>query len=415
MHPRERHDPNMITRRKLLQLAGAAGVSIPSASALLAACGKSPKATEGQKSLLGRPDSPVELPIHEDVQPIEDGLPVEEGATLQLFNWAEYIAPKVVKTFCEKFNCDYEYTTFNNMAEAEQKIVSGQVADVIWPSAEILGRLVQGKYLQPLNQSYIPNIENTWTVFSDPGPWYDPGWRYTVPYECFPTGIGYRRDVVSDEEAAAQGYELLWNPDFSGRIGVLDVFRETIGTALLRSGITDVNTEKESDIAKAQAALEELVPHGVRIDINYYGNFGEKFQVHQGWGTDFVTYVRFYSPKEITPEDVGFWFPEDKGVAANDMMAVAANAPHPVLAHEFLNYMLDNETAYTNFAAYGYPAPLNSMTPESLIDQGDVPPHLADALVTEERWKNSYWIAELPPAAEQMYADAWQAFKLSSG
>ena len=417
MHRRGQPGRTQISRREFLRRAAATGVSVPSLAAVLAACGNPPESAGSQPAAtIASPDNPATLPIFDDNPMIEDGLPPEQGATLQLFDWADYLAPKVIKDFCDKFGCDHRITTFNSMAEAEQKMTTGQVADVFWPSAEVLGRLVRSKLLQPLNHSYIPNISNVWPVFSDPGPWYDRGWRYTVPYELFSTGIGYRRDVVTDEDAAAQGYELLWDPKYQGQIGVLDVYRETIGTALLRNGAGTVDSTSTAELDQASASLKELVPLGVRVNIDYYSNFAEQYQVRQGWGTDFTSYARFYIPKDIDPEVVGFWFPEDgSGAVANDQMVIPANAPNPVLAHEFLNFLLETETAMQNFSSYGYPAPMEELSGPALVERGLVPPQLEGAIMTQEQWENGNWITELPPDIEQKYVEIWQEFTLSAG
>jgi spermidine/putrescine transport system substrate-binding protein len=416
MHPRQPGGAEF-SRRELLRRFAVAGMSVPPIAAVLAACGNPPKPAGTQPgATLGSPKHPSTLPLFDDNPAIEDGLAPEKGATLQLFDWADYLAPKVIKAFCDKFGCDFDLTTFNSMAEAEQKMTTGQVADVFWPSAEVLGRLVRAKLLQPLNQTYIPNISNVWPIFSDPGPWYDQGWRYTVPYELFSTGIGYRRDVVNDEDAAAKGYELLWDPAYKGQIGVLDVYRETIGTALLRNGAGTVDSTNTADLNKAGESLKELVPLGVRVNIDYYANFAQQYEVRQGWGTDFTSYARFYIPKDISPDVVGFWFPPDgSGAVANDQMVIPANAPNPVLAHEFLNFLLDKDTAMQNFASYGYPAPMDELSGPALVDQGLVPKQLEGAIMTQDQWAKGNWITELPPDVEQKYVQIWQEFTLSAG
>ncbi len=55
--------------------------------------------------------------------------------------------------------------------------------------------MVAADLLRPLNHDYIPNIDNLWPQFQNP--WYDAGWRYSVPYTVYTTGIGWRTDMVS--------------------------------------------------------------------------------------------------------------------------------------------------------------------------------------------------------------------------
>ena len=64
-----------------------------------------------------------------------------------------------------------------------------------FPTPDIIGKLVAGKLLQPLNRSYLPNLANVWDSLQDP--FYDKGSVYTVPYTVYTTGIGYRTDAVA--------------------------------------------------------------------------------------------------------------------------------------------------------------------------------------------------------------------------
>ena len=43
-------------------------------------------------------------------------------------------------------------------------------------------------------------------------------------------------------------YDILWDPSHRGRVGVYDSYRDTMGEALLRNGITNVNTDDQADI-----------------------------------------------------------------------------------------------------------------------------------------------------------------------
>ena len=92
--------------------------------------------------------------------------------------------------FEDQFDVKIEWTTFNNMEEGIQKLVAGQVKpDVFFPTTDYISRLVQTDLLQPLNHDLLPNMtESVWPAFSDPGPWYDQGWQYTVPYVIYTTG-----------------------------------------------------------------------------------------------------------------------------------------------------------------------------------------------------------------------------------
>ena len=110
-----------------------------------------------------------------------------------------------------------QVSTYGNMDEAVAKLRAGQVAfDVLFPTYDYLGKLVQGNFLRPLNHSYIPNIEQVWPAFQNP--WYDQGWNYSVPYTIYTTGIAWRVDKVTDDIAKLPNpYEALWDERTAAR------------------------------------------------------------------------------------------------------------------------------------------------------------------------------------------------------
>ena len=68
-----------------------------------------------------------------------------------------------------------------------------------------------------------------------------------------------------------------------------------------------------------------------------------------------------YMPKGTPVEVVGYWFPQDgKGPVGNDTITVLKSGHNPVLAHLFLNYMLDLKNALTNISFNGYMQPLTA-------------------------------------------------------
>jgi spermidine/putrescine transport system substrate-binding protein len=414
-HPRERRTG--LSRREFLRRSIGAAAVLPSASAILAACSKPGSDTGGDGGqtgstgrVLARPDNPVTLPMHGE--PIPTDTPIESGP-LRVYNWDAYFYKKVLKAFEDEYGVTVEWTTFNNMEEGIQKLAAGQVqADVFFPTTDYVSRLVEGDLLQPLNHELVPNLEaNYWKVFSDPGPYYDLGWRYTVPYVIYTTGVAYRRDRIDDAAAAAAGYELFFDPQFQDAVSYYDSYRDALGMKLLRNGVTDANSEDPAAITAAKDAILQMInDNGARLTINgTYAKLPEgEFSVAQAWSGDIVG-AKYFLPKG-TPEDVlGYWYPPDKkGLVGNDTIVIPADAPSPRLAHEFLNFFLDEHWGYVNFADWnGYQPPMNSIVPERLVDEGVVPESLSLAVLGEENFTLGYLQGELSAEADALWRDAW--------
>jgi spermidine/putrescine transport system substrate-binding protein len=413
-HPRERRPG--FSRRDFLRRSAGAAVALPSISAILAACSK-PGTTSGGGTgtgstgarSLARPDDPVTLPMTRD--PIPTSTPIE-GGTLKVYNWDAYFYKKVLREFEEEYGVTVEWTTFNNMEEGIQKLAAGQIeADVFFPTTDYIARLVEADLVQPLNHELIPNLEaNYWPVFSDPGPYYDLGWRYSVPYVIYTTGVSYRRDRIDDAAAAQAGYELFFDPAFQSAVSYYDSYRDALGMMLLRNGVTDANSDDPAAIAAAKDAVLQMIDENeARLTINgTYARLPEgEFSVSQAWSGDIVG-AKWYLPKD-TPEDVlGYWYPPDKkGLVGNDTIVIT-NGPSPRLAHEFLNWMLDEHWGYVNFTQYnGYQPPMTSIEPGRLVDEGIVPDSLSAAVLGEENFTLGYLQGELSAETDALWLDAW--------
>jgi spermidine/putrescine transport system substrate-binding protein len=407
-------------RRDFLRRAGGAAIAVPSLAAILAACAKpgttSAGGGSGSSSSVGEipianPDNPVTLPMTRD--PIPTDTPIEAGATLQVYNWDAYMYKKVLAAFEDQYNVKIEWTTFNNQEEGIQKLVAGQVKpDVFFSTTDYIRRLVATDHLQPLNYELLPNLAaNVWPVFSDPGPWYDLGPHYTIPYTIYTTGVAYRRDRLDDAEAASMGYETFFDARFKDAVSYYDSYRDALGMMLLRNGVTNPDSDVPADINGAKDAIMQLVnDNGARLTIN--GAFAKlpegEYTVAQSWSGDIVG-AKYYLPKG-TPESVlGYWYPDDnKGLIGSDTITIPVDAPHPRLAHEFLNFFLDEKWGYENFAGWnGYQPPFTSIVPDRLISEGVVPPALSRAVLGEENFTQGYLQSELTPETDALWLAAW--------
>lgn len=404
------HRPQL-HRRDVLRGGAYAAAGLGAAS-LLAACGGDDDSPSGSSGAypLARPDAPVTLPIFDDNQPIADGLEPENAGVLKVLNYADYMAPGVKKDFSEKYGCEVQVTPYNNYDEMLTKISApGAEFDVVFPGPTVLSRMVYGKLLQPFNQSYLPNLKNVWPEYQDP--WYDQGAQYTIPYTVYTTGIGYRADRVSDP---SEGYLMLWNEEYAGELGVLDDAFEALGMSMLAWDITrDINTGDPELINAAKDKLMEMLPLDPSVDITQYETIASgKFTVHQAWSGDLIA-ARWYLPKGTSSDVLGYWVPDavSDRVIGNDCLAIPKSSPSPVLAHAFLNYMIDNDVSLKNFNWNGYQPPLTKLTPEFLVDEGYVPESVTNAVVLPEDFAEGIQGYETTPAVQNLYLAAFQEFQ----
>jgi spermidine/putrescine transport system substrate-binding protein len=409
-----------LSRRDFTRLLGLVTVGSPLIAGPLAGCGGSGGGSDAAASLpIASPEQPVTLPVPDDEQPIESGLPPEENATLKIYNYADYMDPAAFDSFEEKFadaNVTIELSTFNDYPEALAKIRSGEVDfDVFVVVPDTLPRVVAAGLGRPLNHDYIPNIANVWPEFSDP--FYDQGWQYTVPYTTYTTGIAWRTDMIDEDIAARENpWDVFWDPQYAGMMTVLDDYRETIGAALLRRGETDLQTADQALLDQAQKDLLEMTDlTAPRVTINYYSELPEgQHGLSMAWSGDAVNF-QYYLPEDGDPGVFRYWFPgQGRGRVDNDMVMILRSGKNPVLAHEFLNHLLDTDVAIGNFGATGYQPPQRSITPSDLVAQGYVPENLSSAVVLQEYFEDGLRLLALPPEVDAQWQAVWQRFKAGS-
>jgi spermidine/putrescine transport system substrate-binding protein len=365
---------------------------------------------------LARRDYPVVLPKLGDA--VASSVKPERGGELQIYNYADYVNPAILKAFGKQEGVSVRVTTFDTLDEAFSKLSTGRLQfDVIFSTPDQLSRLVGRKLVQPLNLELIPNLEkNVWPELHSP--FYDVGPRYSVPYTTYTTGIAWRNDVLDfDPSKLDQPWDAFWSPQaekYRGKVAILDDSREAPGMALMRRGVTDLNTEDPALLQRAGTDLEQLNGKvGVKVSIADYETVpAGRVVLHQGWSGDMIAGVISYMPKGTKPDVLSYWYQAQGGPIFNDCICVAANAAKPVIAHRLLNYILDNKVAYDNFAGYvGYQPPINAIDGSKLFSDGILPKTLSQAVVTREAFANGNAYLTLSAKGLQLWDRTWASFR----
>jgi spermidine/putrescine transport system substrate-binding protein len=378
-----------LSRRAFLRAAGAAA-----GTALLAAC------------------APDLRPHARSVGPIDPARPIERGATLRIYQWKNYLSEDVIRSFTARHaadDVDVDVRSFTTMAEAIARLrgPDGDF-DVFFPTIGALSGLVGTGVLRPLTHDLIPNVANLWPFFLEgDGPFYDPRLRTTVPYTVYSTGIGWRRDLVPAREAPtrlANPYDAYWNPRFRGAVGIYDDYREAVAMALLHRG-DDPNT---ADPAVLATAVDDLIAmaRAVDVEVSAEGAYDElqtgEYAVQQSWSGDLLSAKRFGAVAADDAGAVAFTWPRG-GIVGCDLTAICARGKHPVLAHAFVNHLLDVGVAFENFRWNGYQPPVGDRLPS-------VASHLADAILRPDDLSAGRFLRPLQREADAAWRIGWQRF-----
>jgi spermidine/putrescine transport system substrate-binding protein len=347
-----------LSRRELLERiakVGAAAALAPIVAACTTAASPSAAATAAATTASSTAPS---------VAPTAAGSPTpvpSPEAELFIYNWTDYLADDVIKSFEAKYGTKVTQSFFSNTEEAYAKLGDdGGGYDLSFPiSVDVPSFIAKGAIVK-LDKSLLPNIGNLGAEWADPG--YDPGNGYTVPYMWWTTGVGYDSTKVTDSPTSSKA---LWDSRWAQHISMLDDFQEVFGLTLIQLGFS-ANTDKTSELDAALALLKQQKPlvRTYSTDTIATMTSGDVWIGHI-WGAD-----RFAIQE--TNENVVYYIPEEGGVKGSDTVAVFSGAKHPIAAHLFINHLLDakNSAANTNLIYYMGPnaAAREFITPAILND-----------------------------------------------
>ncbi|WP_245598932.1 ABC transporter substrate-binding protein [Halotalea alkalilenta] len=277
--------------------------------------------------------------------------------TLYLFNWSEYMDPEIISEFEARYDVDVVQSYFGTIGELYARLQAGGDSqfDVIVPSNYYVPRLVNAGLVQPLDKDKLPHLDNLMPRFSDPD--YDPDGRYSVAYQWGTTGIVYDTRAFPD---APESWSLLFdadqNPDQPFAIqGDGNVM---VGAACAYLGHGYDCADRESWLEAGKLLLET---RGRSNFTGFVDGTPVLQQLARGINRVGVSFNGdFLNARNEDPagfEHLAYMIPQEGAELWVDSMMIPKNAPHPDLAHKFIDFILEPEIGarLSNWTYYSTP------------------------------------------------------------
>lgn len=269
---------------------------------------------------------------------------------LKLYLPGEYLGENVISDFEKQFGVRVIVENFDSNEMMYTKLMAGDRYDVVIPSDYMIERLMKEDFLQPLDKSLIPNMENMDDAVR--GMSYDPQNDWSIPYFWGSVGLVYNHENVDPAVIEREGWEILRNTDYAGHIYIYDSERDSFMMAFKALGYS-MNTEDPDEI---NAAYEWLLQMNNTMSPVYVTD-----EVIDGMMNGYKNIAVVYSGDAAVVldenEDMSFYMPSQGTNIWCDAMVIPQNAENPKLAHEFINYMLTYEAAFDNTETVGYTSP----------------------------------------------------------
>ena len=313
---------------------------------------------------------------------------------LVIYNWTEYIPDGLLRQFTEETGIEVDYATYesNEAMYARVKLLNAGGYDLVVPSTFYVEKMRKEGLLQPINKSLLNNYSNLDPNLLNKD--YDPGNEFSVPYLWGSTAIAVNGDDV-DASKITQWADL-WNPEYKGKLMLMDDVRDTFHAALRVKGYSS-NTTDENEIREAYELLRELMP-----SVKTLNSDSPKTPLIQGNVSIGVIWNGEAYMAQQEMDNLHYIYPEEGAVLWVDSFVIPKNAANVENAHKFIDFMLRAESAKACIEELGYAAPNSAAMPlldEALrnnpiifpakedIARGSFHQDLGDAILIYER----YW------------------------
>ena len=297
--------------------------------------------------------------------------------TLYFYTWSDYVDPEIMAAFEGSRGVKVVVDTFSSNEELLAKVQAGMIGyDVVVPSdfmAGIMGRL---GLLAKLDLKRIPHVQDLELHLSNLP--FDPTQQFAIPYLWGTVGIGYNSEFVPDVPTS---WDILWDPQYSGRISMLNDQREVFGLALRALGYS-LNSNNPRLIQEAKNKLIVQKPLVKAYTSELYDHLlvsGDVVLAH-AWGGPVARAMR-------ENPSIRYAIPQEGGTIWTDCLAVLASSEKKMLAMDFMNYLLSEQVALQTSERLMFASAnrhVRSQLPQEIRDNIAVYP--PDAILPRMEW-----------------------------
>ncbi len=313
---------------------------------------------------------------------------------LHLFNWGNYTSPELISKFEKTYDVKVTVTDFDSNDAALAKVkAGGHGYDLVVPSANYVQIWINEGLLLETRPDQMENFANVLDEFSDPE--WDPGRRYTVPWQWGSVGMIVDTSVYSGDINTASLY--LDPPDeLKGKINVAPEMNDVISSTIMYLGGKPCTTDKAL-LRKVRDTLVAAKPHWLSMDYAVIEQFAGRDLAASLYWNGASLRARAKNP------DVRFGYPQEGFALFMDSVAVLKDAKNVENGKLFQNFIMlpENAALISAFARYANGIKgSEKFLPDDMKNAPEVfiAPELADA---------GKFLPACSPEATKLYTAIW--------
>ncbi|WP_434309381.1 ABC transporter substrate-binding protein [Hominifimenecus sp. rT4P-3] len=323
-----------------------------------------------------------------------------ENGQVYVFNYGDYIDPEVMDLFEEETGIEVVYDTYDTNEEMYPVIESGSVRyDVVCPSDYMIEKMIQNDLLAEIDYANVPNFVNISDTCRNFSASFDPGNRYSVPYNWGTVGILYNTEMIP--EGTITSWADLWDAAYLDEILMQDSLRDIYMIAFKRMGLS-CNTVEEEKLAEATELLVEQKP----LVYKYVNDSARDFLIGESAAIG-VIYSGEVLYCQDENENLKYVVPEEGSNVWLDSWVIPKNCRNKENAEAWINFMCRGEIGMMTYEYLTYPTPntetMKWMSEEELENEALFPPE--DVL---ERCEVYHYLGE---EMDELYNSYWKDFK----
>ena len=285
-----------------------------------------------------------------------------EEPVVNFYNWSDYIAPETIPRFEKETGIAVRYDTMDSNDLLEGKLLAGATGyDLVVPSGSFFAVQVKAGLFRPIDRRLLPHFRHLDPAILARLDALDPGLAHGVPYMFGTTGLGYdiRKIRARLPDAPLDSWDLLFKPEILRRVAdcgvaILDAPDELQWITMHYLGL-DPESPTPEGIAAGMRLIQRIQPYVRYFHSSAYIDdlANGEICLALGWSGD------IYQARRDAADgiDIRYVIPREGTIIWFDILAIPADAPHPLNAHKLIDFLLRPEIAAANSRATWYATP----------------------------------------------------------